>query len=108
MTFAIGLLAMGTSCEEHKRLATQIAETNAQIQKLQTENADLQNEISQLNQTNLSLRTHPAIRKGMGAFEQQIHTFEKEVATATERKNSLEAEIAALRQDLESYRAKQH
>jgi predicted nucleic acid-binding Zn-ribbon protein len=107
MTFAVGILAVCTSCEEHKRLATQIADTNAEIHKLQTENSDLQNEISQLNQTNLSLRSHPAIRKGMGAFEQQLHSFEKDVATATERKNALEAEIAALRQDLESYRAKQ-
>jgi cell division protein FtsB len=108
MTFALGILAACTSCEEHKRLAKQIAETNAEIQKVQAENSDLQNEISQLNQTNLSLRSHPAIRKGMGAFEQQLHTFEKDVATATEKKNALEAEIAALRQYLESYRAKQH
>jgi hypothetical protein len=41
-------------------------------------------------------------------FEQQIHAFEKDVATATERKAALEAEIASLRKDLESYRAKQH
>jgi len=108
MMFAAGVLVATTGCEEHKRLATQIAETNAEIRKLQTENSDLQNEISQINQTNLSLRSHPAIRKGAGAFEQQIHTFEKDVAAATERKNSLEAEVAALRQDLENYRAKQH
>jgi len=106
MTFVCGLLMFGTSCQEHKRLANQIVDTNNEIRQLQAENSDLQEEINQINQQNLALRSHPAIRKGVGAFEQQVHLFEKEVATLTERKSSLEAEVAALRKDLEDYRGK--
>jgi cell division protein FtsB len=105
MTFACGLLAFGTSCQEHKRLSNQIVETNNEVRQLQAENNDLQEEINQINQQNLALRSHPAIRKGIGAFEQQVHLFEKEVATLTEKKNVLEAEVATLRKDLEDYRA---
>jgi cell division protein FtsB len=106
MMIAAGLLIGATSCEEHKRLSSQIAETNAELRRVQSEASDLQDEINTLTQSNQSLRSHSAVRKGAGAFEQQVSLYEREVATLTERKNALEAEIASLRKDLENYRAK--
>jgi chromosome segregation ATPase len=106
MTFCLSLVLAGTSCQEHKRLASELASTKAELPLIQAQAAELQDEINQLNQQNVSLRTHPSVRRGMGAFEQQVHNLEKEVTGLTERKNSLDAEIAALRKDLTDYRAK--
>jgi cell division protein FtsB len=105
-TFCLSLLLVATSCQEHKRLASELSSTKAELPLIQAQAAELQDEINQLNQQNVSLRTHPAVRRGMGAFEQQVHALEKEVAGLTDRKNSLEAEIAAMRKDLTDYRAK--
>jgi chromosome segregation ATPase len=103
---AIALTTAGTGCKEHERLAAEIAATHLEVRQLQVEAAELQDEINRLYQTTTSLRSHAAIRRGTGDLQQQMHELQKGVDTATERKKALEAELAGMRQDFESYRAK--
>ncbi|MEZ0274513.1 MAG: hypothetical protein ACAH88_06375 [Roseimicrobium sp.] len=89
-----------TSCQEHKKLASQTAEILQKVEELKAEQAEKEAASS------ASKSNHPLARKGTQALESGIAALEGDVVALQERKKLLETELATLQKDFADYRAK--
>lgn len=99
LLFSLLVLISGVGCEERNHLASEIAAVRSETTGLQPQYNQAQSELLRLNKAYQALKAHPAIRKA------GTTGIENDIPLLTKQKEQLEAEIEALRKDLEAYRA---
>ena len=106
MTLLFGGLLLSTSCKLKQEMENEMTNMRVEIAETQALNSEMSNEINKVLAESNSLKTHQSLKKGTGAFEQEVHNLEKEIPALTEMKRALETEIAALKKELQDYKAK--
>jgi chromosome segregation ATPase len=102
----VGLALLACSCEEHKRIASQVADIRIELDTVQKAIAHAEREQSRFAKEDGALRSELPLRLGTEMVMRKVAAFEAEVEELKKRKASLEAALPELKSDYEAYRKK--
>ena len=94
----LAVASLCCSCEERNKLASEIAATKREIAEMQPKYSEALQELTRTNKAYQGLLNTPSVRKGA------VDRLEQEISDLTRKKEIIDSEIAAMREDFEAYR----
>ena len=101
-----GLLLLTCSCDEHRRLAGQIADVRMELDTVQKAIAFAETEQSRYAKEDAELRSQQPLRLGTEMVTRKVNAFNVDIEALKRRKAELEAGLPELKADYEAYRKK--
>lgn len=102
---AISCILVLSSCQEHKRLTTEINKTKLEAEALRTQLSTATEEYEMcVKSLNLLKSQQAKASGGPSSFEEKARKLEVEVNELTQRKNQLDQTVQRLQQDMEAYK----
>lgn len=95
-----------TSCNEQKRLKSEIEAAQARVKEMRAEYESISDQGGSFKDGRDTLKNHPVMRKGQRAVEAEISNLEASVEDLEKRKSALQTEVETLGKELSEYKIK--
>jgi chromosome segregation ATPase len=106
MTFAAGILAICTSCREHKQLDSEISALKAQIQTLLGEESHTEDEMKKAVAGYAAISNSNIIRKSGMTLQQKREAAAAEISLLQKERDKLQTELDTINKAAAAYRQK--
>lgn len=98
-----GLVLLMSSCENHHRLTTQIADVRIELDAVQRSLGQAESELSRRTKEENDLRAELPLRLGSETTVRKINLMRADIESLKTRKADLEKSLPSFQADLESY-----